>query len=695
VIRAGYYDRQGATPDGDGVNFALFSEHGEAVELCLFDAVGNETQRWTLPDRREGIWAGYLPGCVPGQRYGYRVHGAYDPPAGHRFNSHKLLVDPYAKALAGAFQWCPEVLGFEHGRPDDPAASSTSDSAAFVPKAVVVGEQPRPRRGVRVPWTETVIYEAHVRGFTMRHPGVPAADRGRFRGMTHRAVLAYLKSLGITTIELLPIQAYLHEKFLIDLGLRNYWGYNTIAFLAPEPHYLRGGIEECREMVDAIHDAGLEVVLDVVFNHTAEGGELGPTVAFRGIDNNVYYRLMPDNRAHYVNDTGCGNTINVDHAQVRRLILDSLRYWVTAMGVDGFRFDLAPVLGRTAHGFDRRHTLFVDIEADPVLSKIKLIAEPWDLGPGGYQLGHFPRTWAEWNDRYRDTVRQFWRGDTHKLGELANVLAGSAERFESSGRGPWASVNFVTSHDGFTLNDLVAYEHRHNEHNGEQNRDGHQHNYSCNHGVEGPTTDPQIVALRRRQRLNMLATLLLSQGTPMLLAGDEFGNSQHGNNNAFAQDNKIGWLDWTGLEADPDFQEQVRALIRLRRAIVLLRPRRHLHGRMQNAAGFPDIDWLGRDGERLSSDAWHQESALAVLLCSTPKRRVSRETVQAVITLINAAETPVIMKLPQVLPQGSWHLMFSTSPPPSSQALGSTVELIGRSLACAVFSLSPPAALGR
>lgn len=693
MIRPGFQDRLGATPDVDGVNFALFSEHAEAVELCLFDAVGNETDRFELPDRRDGVWSGYLPGCKPGQHYGYRVHGRYDPSRGFRFNPHKLLLDPYAKALAGAFQWREEVYGFEPGGPDDGATISTTDSAPFVPKGVVIGEQLKPKRGIRVPWKETTLYEAHVRGYTMRHPDVPPADRGRFRGMSHRSVLSYLKALGISTIELLPIHAFLNEKFLFDMGLRNYWGYNTISFFAPEPRYLRGGIDECREMVDAIHDTGLEVVLDVVYNHTAEGAESGPTISFRGIDNSIYYRLMPDDRRQYVNDTGCGNTINVDHAQVRRLILDSLRYWATEMGVDGFRFDLAPILGRTAVGFDRKHAFFQELEADPVLAQRKLVAEPWDVGPGGYQLGDFPQTWGEWNDRYRDTVRQFWRGDAHTLGAFANVFAGSAERFEGSARGPWASINFIASHDGFTLKDVVTYEHRHNERNGELNRDGHQHNYSHNYGVEGSTDDADILALRRRQRLNMLATLLLSQGSPMLLAGDEFGNSQGGNNNAYPQDNRIGWIDWSGLVEDPEFQAQVSTLLRLRRAVPLVRQDSYLHGRTHNAAGFLDLDWLGADGERLSSDAWHREDALSVLICNTTKKRFSREEVQAVAVLFNSAEDSVAMRLPHIAQKGDWHIVFSTVPDTSMAAGSGQVEVTGRSLACMLFARSLPESL--
>jgi glycogen operon protein len=684
VIRPGHHETLGACADRDGVNFALFSEHAEAVELCLFDAAGQETERVMLPARTGDIWHGYIPGCKPGQAYGYRVHGPYDPAAGLRFNSNKLLLDPYAKRLAGSFQWRAEVLG---DAPDDSGTTplmSTADSAPFVPKAVVAGTQPAPRRGVRVPWSEMIVYETNVRGFTMRHPDVPQRDRGRFAGMRHGEVLEYLKALGITTVELMPVQAFLDEAHLHAMGLRNYWGYNTLAYFAPEPRH--GSFDDCREMVDAIHDAGLEVILDVVYNHTAEGSHLGPTLSFRGIDNAVYYRLMPDDPSQYVNDSGCGNTINIDHPQVRHLVLDSLRYWVTAAGVDGFRFDLAPILGRTATGFDREHVFFLELEQDPALAGIKLIAEPWDVGPGGYQLGHFPRAWAEWNDRYRDTVRQFWRGDQGKLGELAHVILGSAERFELSGRGPWASVSYVASHDGFTLADIVSYEQRHNAANGEDNQDGHAHNFSCNYGVEGPTDDTDIEALRRRQRLNMLATVLASQGTPMLLAGDELGNSQAGNNNAYAQDNETGWLDWSGLEADPDFLEQVRTMIGLRRDLPLLRQGRHLHGRTRNAAGFKDVEWLAPGGEQLTAEQWDDGWGKTVLLCNTTRKRFADGEVQAVALVLNASEEATHFCLPDVGKCASWRLHFSTD---TSDALGSALEeitLVGSSFALLVYA---------
>jgi len=548
VIRPGTSQTLGANWDGAGVNFALYSESASAVELCLFDGAGETEGRFFLPACDEGVWHGYLPGCKPGQQYGYRVQGNYDPAAGLRFNSNKLLIDPYAKQLSGQLTWSKAVFGFDtdDGHKDD-QVPSTLDSAAFVPKAVVQGSGEQvPRPAPPIPWQDTIIYEVNVRGYTMLHPAVPAADRGRFRGLSNAHLLDYLKALGITSIELMPVHAFVDEDFLTERGLHNYWGYNSLSFFAPETRYLSGtDIDEFRSMVNAIHDAGLEVILDVVYNHTAEGDRLGPTLSFRGIDNLTYYRTPADSPGDYVNDTACGNTLNIDHPRVQALVCDSLCYWSRDMGVDGFRFDLCSILGRTTNGFDPQHAFFERIGNEPMLRDVKLIAEPWDLGPGGYQLGNFPSRWSEWNDQYRDAVRRFWRGDDSQTSEFARRLHGSADIFEQRGRSPRASVNYITSHDGLTLLDLVCYEQRHNENNGEDNRDGHHHNFGCNYGVEGVTSDEKINQLRRRQRLNMLASLLLSQGTPMLLGGDEFGNSQHGNNNAYAQDNEIGWIDWT------------------------------------------------------------------------------------------------------------------------------------------------------
>ena len=692
MIEAGSPAPLGATFDGEGTNFALFSERAEAVELCLFDAQDHEVTRIGLPERTGDVWHGYLWGCRPGQRYGYRVHGPWDPAAGRFFNPDKLLLDPYARELSGPLKWAPEVFGFDRDGPDGGLRRNSADSAPFMPKGVVHGAGGAPGTRRPVPWAETILYETHVRGYTLRHPSVPEADRGSFRGLRNREVLDYLKALGITTVELMPVQAFVDEHFLVERGLSNFWGYNTLGFFAPEPRYLRGGsLSEFREMTDAIHEAGLEVVLDVVYNHTAEGDCLGPTLSFRGIDNPSYYRPTAEDPGEYVNDTGCGNTLNADHPQVRRLILDSLRYWTTEMGVDGFRFDLATVLGRGAEGFDRQHPFFLELQQDSVLSDVKLIAEPWDVGPGGYQLGGFPPEWAEWNDRYRDAVRRVWRGDQGGLEGFAGGLLGSAEIFEAEGRRPWASVNYVASHDGFTVQDLVSYEVRSNEANGEGNRDGHEHNYSCNYGVEGPTDDAGIRAVRRRQRLNLLASVLLSQGTPMLLAGDEFGNSQGGNNNAYAQDNETGWLDWSGLAGDPDFQAQVQALIRLRREVGLFRQETYRHGQTENPAGWRDVEWLDADGERLGDAAWSDVQVLSVLLCDTREGRFGEEEAQAAAVLLNVSESEAELVLPRVAEAGTWHCVFASEEGERpGWAEGRAVRVGARSCACFLFAETLP-----
>jgi glycogen operon protein len=501
-----------------------------------------------------------------------------------------------------------------------------------------------------------VVYEANLRGYTMRHPAVPDAHRGSFAGLTHGAVLDYLKSLGITAVELLPVQAYIDEYHLAERGLRNFWGYNTVAFFAPMPRFAAGPARhEFLDMVNAIHDAGLEVILDIAFNHTGESDGSGPTLCFRGLDNLAYYRLEPDDPAAYVNDTGTGNTVNVDHPRVQALILDCLRYWSGELGVDGFRFDLATVLGRHAHGFAPDHPLLQAISGDPQLQRVKLIAEPWDPGPGGYQLGNFPDRWAEWNDRYRDTVRRFWRGDANMNGEFARRLHGSADLFDHRGRAPCASVNFVTSHDGFTLADVVSYAHRHNAANGENNRDGHAHNYSCNHGVEGDTGNDDVLAARRRHRLNLLASLLLSQGTPMLLAGDEFGNSQGGNNNAYAQDNETGWLDWSGLDDDPDFALEVRELIHLRREWSLLRLPEYLHGETEMGPSLVHIDWLNADGNDMNEHDWSGPAPFKVMFAES-----SRDGVKSrLAVLFNNGDAPVEFRLPDGVPEQPWRVAWS------------------------------------
>lgn len=653
----------GANWDGSGVNFALYSAHASAVELCLFNSDGTQQRGFDLPHCDDGMFHGYLPGCNPGQHYAYRVHGKYAPSSGQFFNPNKLLIDPYAKSLSGPVTWSDALFAYDlSADTSDEMPISQLDSAAFVPKGIVPGKpESAAFQRPQTPWSETILYEVNPRGFTMRHPAVPEQDRGRFLGLTNREVLKYLKALGITAVELMPVHAFVDEDFLSRRGLRNYWGYNSLNFFAAESRlYDTDGIDEFRTMVNAIHDAGLEVILDVVYNHTAEGGRLGPMLSFKGIDNASYYRMTPDNPGQYVNDTGCGNTVDADSPVVQDLVLDSLRYWANSMGVDGFRFDLCPILGRSASGFNPEHPLLSRIESDPALQHTKLIAEPWDIGPGGYQLGQFSSRWSEWNDQFRDSIRRFWRGDADEASELARRLHGSADIFETRGRTPRASINFVTSHDGYTLNDLVSYNHRHNEANGEDNRDGHQHNYNFNHGVEGATDDPAIKQLRRRQRLNMLATLLLSQGTPMLLAGDEFGNSQNGNNNAYAQDNEIGWLDWSGITDDPEFIDIVRSLIWLRRSSPLIRHDDYRHGHHANGKGHPDIRWTLPNGDDLSVEKWKHDRALQMLLVETADPAPDRRNTAAVAFLINAAHNNVDFVLPVLDIDGSWRQAYAS-----------------------------------
>ena len=539
---------RGATWDGEGVNFALFSENAKRVELCLFDASGRrEVQRIVLGEQTDQVWHCYLPEARPGLVYGYRVYGPYRPLEGHRFNPHKLLLDPYAKSIVGAVRWSDALFGYTVGHKRADLSLDRRDSAGGMPKCKVIdpaftwGDDRRPV----VPWHEMVIYELHVRGFTMQHPDVPPPLRGTYAGLATAPVIDYLQRLGITTVELMPVHAYVDDRNLVQAGLRNYWGYNTIGYFAPDSRYSASGkVSEFKTMVKALHSAGLEVILDVVYNHTAEGNELGPTLAFRGIDNAAHYRLRPDDRRYYMDFTGTGNTLDMQHPRVLQLMMDSLRYWVQEMHVDGFRFDLASALARELHEVDRLGTFFDIIRQDPLLSQVKLIAEPWDLGEGGYQVGNFPSGWAEWNDKYRDTMRAYWKGDGGLIGDFARRLTGSSDLYGRSGRRPHASINYITVHDGFTLRDLVSYNEKHNEANGEGNRDGAANNLSWNCGVEGPTDDPAINELRERQVRNLLGTLLLSQGVPMMLAGDEIGRTQRGNNNAYCHDNEISWVDW-------------------------------------------------------------------------------------------------------------------------------------------------------
>ena len=605
--RPGRPDPLGATWDGAGVNFALFSEHATGVELCLFDDEGGET-RVPVRESTNQVWHVYLPEARPGLRYGYRVHGPWAPAEGHRFNPAKLLLDPYARAIEGEVRWDDTVFGYRVGADD--LTLDDRDSAPAVPRSVVVdtaftwGDDRPPR----TPWSETVIYEVHVRGFTRRHPEVPEALRGTYAGLASPPVVDYLRRLGVTAVELMPVHAFVTDRILLERGLTNYWGYNSIGFFAPEGRYASTGrpgrqVAEFKTMVKTLHQAGIEVILDVVYNHTAEGNHLGPTLAFRGIDNAAYYRLTEDRR-YYMDYTGCGNTLNMTHPRTLQLIMDSLRYWIQEMHVDGFRFDLASALARELHDVDRLGAFFDIIHQDPVISQVKLIAEPWDLGEGGYQVGNFPVLWAEWNGIYRDTVRAFWKGDAGQAGAMAYRLTGSSDLYGRGGRRPWASINFVTAHDGFTLHDLVSYNTKHNEANGEDNRDGHDHNLSWNHGVEGPTDDPAVIALRERQKRNFLATLLLSQGVPMLLHGDEVGRTQQGNNNAYCQDNELTWQDWRIEGPARALLAFTRTLIALRRAHPVFRRSRFFYGRRLHGAEVKDLTWFRPDGKEMGEEDW-------------------------------------------------------------------------------------------
>lgn len=658
---------RGACFDGEGTNFALFSAHATRVELCLFDDDGKET-RIELPEYTDEIWHGYLPGVRPGQLYGYRVHGPYEPEQGHRFNPNKLLIDPYARELAGELTWCDELYGYTVGHPDKDLSFDERDSAPFVPKAVVVDEaydwegDERPM----LPWDETIIMETHVRGYTMKHPDVSDALRGTCAGLASPAVLEQIRGLGITAVELLPMHAYLDDRHLLEADRRNYWGYNTLGFFAIKRRYLSNGHrDEFRDLVKAMHKAGLEVLLDVVYNHTAEGSELGPTLSFRGIDNLSYYRLAEDPR-FYINDTGTGNTLNVSHPRVIQMVMDSLRYWVSDMHVDGFRFDLATILGREPTGFDQRGGILDAVAQDPLLASVKMIAEPWDCGPGGYQVGHFPPGWAEWNDRFRDDVRAFWKGDEGKLPDVGKRLTGSADFFDKRGRRPWASVNFITAHDGFTLHDLVSYDGKHNEANGEDNRDGSDNNHSWNCGIEGDTDDAGILALRERQMRNLLATLFLSKGTPMLLAGDERAQTQGGNNNTYGQDSDIAWIDWQRDPTAGRLSEFVRELVALRKAFPLLRRGRFLDGRYEQETGIRDLVWLAPDGQEATEAHWTDPGARSIAVIMEGRAQQSGVRRQgsdaSLLLLVNAWSEGVAFRLPEGDFAASWSVVLSSAP---------------------------------
>ncbi|MCP5126586.1 MAG: glycogen debranching protein GlgX [Gammaproteobacteria bacterium] len=665
----------GATWDGKGVNFALFSAHAEKIELCLFDSSGQrEIERLVLPEHTDQVWHGYVPGLWPGALYGYRVSGPYEPQLGHRFNHHKLLLDPYAKQFYGSLHLRDEHCGYQVGHHNGDMSFDTRDNARDMLKCVVVDTSFNWEGDhlPEIPWSRSIIYETHVRGFTIQHEGIPHHLRGTFAGMAHPEIIKYLQSLGVTAVEMMPVHSFVDDRFLTDRGLRNYWGYNTLCFFAPEPRYLSGGdLAEFKTMVKRLHDAGIEVLLDVVYNHTSEGNEFGPTLSFRGIDNASYYRLLPDDRRHYINDTGCGNTLNLIHPRVLQMVMDSLRYWVNEMHVDGFRFDLAVTLGRETHGYDRGGGFFDAIRQDPAMSHVKIIAEPWDIGPGGYQLGGFPAGTAEWNDRFRDTVRRFWCGHDGMLGLLASNLLASSDLFEHDCRRPWASVNYIASHDGFPLVDLVSYNDRHNEANGEDNRDGHPSNFSYNHGIEGPTDNPDIRQMRLRQRRNMLASVLLAQGTPMLLAGDEFGRSQGGNNNAYCQDNEINWLDWKNIsDEEQEFLDFVRRLINLRQERPVLRRTRFLHGlQVSKTSELRDIEWISPGGGAMSDYHWQEPKArcLGMLLAGDAGEYFTPdgypETDDNLLVILNASHTVIPFRMPTVRGAVQWRCLIDTSRP--------------------------------
>ena len=649
----------GAEFTGEGTHFAVFSAHAEQVELCLFSEDGREeTDRLPLPKREGDVWSGYIAGLRPGTVYGYRAHGPYEPAAGHRFNPNKLLLDPYAKQVLGEIEWNDALYGYRIGDPAEDLSFDERDSAPFMVKGVVqdpdfdwAGDA-----AIRRPWTETIIYEAHVRGMTMTHPGVPEELRGTFMGMASDPIVEHLVDLGISAVELLPIQYFPDDRYLLEKGLRNYWGYQTLGFFAPQPRFLSGrAITEFKTMVKRFHAAGIEVIMDVVYNHTAEGSELGPTLSFRGLDNASYYRLSPDDPRHTYDTTGTGNTLNVAHPMVLRMVLDSLRYWVGVMHVDGFRFDLASTLGRTRHiEFDREGTFFDAIRQDPILSGVKLIAEPWDVGDGGYQVGGFPYPFREWNDKYRDDVRRFWKGDGGLAPGLATRLTGSAPQFNHSDRGATSSINLISAHDGFTLMDVVSYSGKHNAANGEENRDGHSENFSDNMGAEGPSDDPAILDARARRRRNLLTTLLLSQGTPMLLAGDELGNSQAGNNNAYCQDNEIGWTDWSGL-ADP-FLNFCKGAIAFRKAHPALRQERFLTGEPAED-GSTEIAWYRADGAPMDDAAWQDENLRT--LCFFLARPANGEGADQLLIVCNAGEDCAVT-LPEVNGIAGWKRVLDT-----------------------------------
>ncbi len=687
----------GSTWDGSGVNFALFSENAEGVELCLFDDDGNQSIL-DLTEETSFVWHGYVPRLKPGQRYGYRVHGPYDPERGHRFNASKLLLDPYAKAIEGDIVWGPEMFGYKLGAKKEDLEVSHADSAAMMPKSVVIdesfywGDDKKPD----VPFHDTVIYETHVKGFTKHHPGIPEELRGTYAGLAHPAAIEHLQLLGITAVEIMPPHHFIHPQFLLDKGLRNYWGYDPINYFAPHSEYSSSGVRgeqvtEFKQMVKALHEAGIEVIIDVVYNHTGEGNHLGPTICYRGIDNASYYRLMEDDRRFYMDFTGTGNSLNVGHPQILKLIMDSLRYWATEMRVDGFRFDLAAALARELFDVDRLSAFFDIIHQDPVLAEIKLIAEPWDVGPGGYQVGQFPPGWSEWNGKYRDTVRDYWRGEPASLRDFAYRFTGSSDLYGSGGRRPAASINFITAHDGFTLHDLVSYNEKHNEANGEDSQDGESHNRSFNWGVEGETEDPETNELRGRIKRSFLATLALSQGVPMLLGGDEVGRTQQGNNNAYCQDNEISYYDWSLRDENLEMLGYTRKLMEFRKSHPNFRRRKWFEGRAVWGSGLSDIGWFNPDGTEMTEDQWQDDYAktIGVFLngeeIPSPGPQGERIDDDSFLILFNAHSEAMSFTIPTGDWGESWEVVIDTrdhqfETAPHTHKAGEKVEVIEHSV---------------
>jgi glycogen operon protein len=666
----------GATWDGAGVNFALFSEHATKVELCLFDTIDATAETHRIPIRHQTdlVWHVYLPEILPGQLYGFRVHGSFDPAQGHRFNAHKLLLDPYAKSIGRGLEWDDAVFGYRIGDEALDLSFDERDSAPYAPLAVVIdtsftwGDD----RPLYTPWHKTLIYELHVKGFTMRHPDVPEKLRGTYAGLASEAAIKHLQDLGVTAVELLPVHHFLNDRHLAESDRTNYWGYNTLCYFAPEPRYVaatiaQDAVYQFKMMVRALHSAGIEVILDVVYNHTAEGNHLGPTLSLRGIDNAAYYRLTPEDARYYMDFTGCGNSLNMMHPRVLQMIMDSLRYWVTDMHVDGFRFDLAATLARELFDVNRLGAFFDIIHQDPILSQVKLIAEPWDVGPGGYQVGNFPPGWSEWNGKYRDAVRKFWKGEGGQVGELATRLAGSSDLYQNDGRKPYNSINFITSHDGFTLQDLVSYEAKNNEANGEDNRDGADENFSWNCGAEGPTEDPAVLALRERQKRNFIATLVLSQGVAMILAGDELSHTQNGNNNAYCQDNEITWLDWKLDRRQQAFLSFCRDVVRLCSTQPVFQRRKFFKGRALRGSGIKDLSFFGPSGNEMSDDDWSTGHVrcigvrMAGDLIDDENERGEPIAGDTILLLFNAHHEELPFTLPSTRPDHLWERLIDTS----------------------------------